>query len=75
MLKISESLPIGMKFVIVKGATSSHAVAGRPYWNTPPNSSKNLHPGLKVPTLTCDFNACFTYMRANPLQLVQADVV
>ena len=74
MLRLVPLLPIGMEFVKVKEATSSHAVAGRSYWNTLPNSSEDLPPGLKVRTCTRDFNACFSYKRTKLFQLVQANV-
>ena len=75
MLRLVPLLLIGMKFVKVKEeATSSHAVAGRSYWNTLPNSSEDLPPGLKIRTCTRDFNACFSYNRTKLFQLVQANV-
>jgi hypothetical protein len=65
-------LPIGMKFVKVKEATSSHAVAARSYWNTLPKSIEDLPPRLTGRTCTCDFNASFNYKRAKLFQLVQS---
>jgi hypothetical protein len=59
-MEIDALLPIGMKFVKMNEATSSHAVAGRSYWDTPPNSSEGLAPRFKVRTFTRDCNAFFS---------------
>jgi hypothetical protein len=65
-------LPIGMKFVEGKEATSSPAVAGTSYGDTLPNSSDDLALSAKV--RVCDLNASFSYEPTNLFQPVQADV-
>jgi hypothetical protein len=63
-----------MKFVKLREATSSHAVAGKSYRNTPPNSSAALAWRFKVRAFTHDFNATFNDRQTKLFQPVQADV-
>jgi hypothetical protein len=65
--KIRALPPIGMEFVKMKEATSSHIVAGRSCCNTPPNSSE-------ARTRISDFDASFSHKQTNLCRRVQADV-
>jgi hypothetical protein len=65
--KICALPSIGMEFVKMKEATSSHIVAGRLYCNTAPNSSE-------AGTRISDFDASFSHKQTNLSRLVQADV-